>query len=126
MGQDIFKSFPFLSFHTIEYVEHTKYLGITLDSKLNFNKHIEEKIKTAQKYFFALASSMGAIWGPAPEKILWIWNMVVKPAVCYGSLVWAPYLKQRHKDKLNKLQRLALLKIGHVRKSTPGAGLDLR
>ena len=50
---------------------------------------------------------------------------MVRPAVTYGSLIWAPYLKQRHRDKLNKLQRLALVRVGHVRKSTPGPGMEV-
>ena len=66
------------------------YCSITLDTKLNFNAHIDDKVKTAKKYLFALSSSIGRQWGPCPEKMQWIWNMIVRPAITYGAIVWAP------------------------------------
>ena len=58
--------------------------------------------------------------------MLWIWNCVVKPAITYGALVWATKLTKGIKNKLNKLQRLALTLVSHVRKSTPESGLDVK
>ena len=41
------------------------------------------------------------------------------PAVTYGSLVWGTNLTDKQKDKLNKLQRLALTQVANIRYSTP-------
>ena len=109
----------------LSYVNTVKYLGITLDSRLSFGPHIKDKITKAKKYLFSLRGSIGKIWGPGPEQILWIWNAVVKPAITYGSIVWATNLTKGLRNKLNKVQRLALTQVGHVRKSTPESGLDV-
>ena len=101
----------------LQYVDTVKYLGITLDSKLTFKPHIENKIKTAKKYLFATRSSIGSTWGPTPDKLLWIWETVVRPAITYGSMVWATHLTAGLKKKLNKVQRLALTMTGHYRKA---------
>ena len=111
--------------HELKFVDKVKYLGITLDSRLSFKEHVNERIKKAKTYLFTLRSSIGKTWGPDPEQILWIWNMVVKPMVTYGSLVWATSLNKTLRNKLNKLQRLALMQCGHFRKSTPETGLDV-
>ena len=110
---------------TLEIVDEVKYLGLTLDSKLTFRPHVNNKIKAAKKYIFALRNSIGKEWGPGPEQILWIWEAVVKPTLLYGSLVWAHSLTKTTRNALNKLQRLALMGMGHFRQSTPESGLDV-
>ena len=108
----------------IELVNEVKYLGLTLDNKLNFKTHINNKIKAAKKYIFALRNSIGKEWGPGPEQILWIWETVVRPTILYGALVWATSLTKTTRNKLNKLQRLAM-GMGHFRMSTTESGLDV-
>ena len=72
-----------------------------------------------------MKASISRTWGPTPEKMLWIWNTVLKPSVTYGSLVWATRLTGPQKDRLNKLQRSALMQLGNFRFTTPGAGLGV-
>ena len=48
---------------------------------------------------------------------------VVKPTILYVSLVWAHSLTKTTRNSLNKLQRLALMGMGHFRQSTPESGL---
>ena len=109
----------------LTYVEEVKYLGITLDAKMTFKHHIDNKIKQAKKYLFAIRSSIGSTWGPAPDKMIWIWETVIRPAITYGSLVWATYLTPAMTKRLNKVQRLALTTTGHYRRSTQETGLDV-
>ena len=77
------------------------------------------------KYIFSLRNSIGKEWGPGPEQIMWIWESVVKPTILYGSIVWAHSLNTTMRNMLNKLQRLALMGMGHFRQSTPETGLDV-
>ena len=57
--------------------------------------------------------------------MLWIWTTVVRPAITYGSYVWATRLTRSQKERLNKVQRLALMQMGNFRFTTPGNGLDV-
>ena len=109
----------------IEYVEHAKCLGITFDTKLTWNKHIDNKIKQAKLYLHQMKTSIARTWGPTPEKMLWIWTTVVRPAITYGSYIWATKLTKAQKDRLNKIQRLALMQLGNFRFTTPEAGLNV-
>jgi hypothetical protein len=50
----------------IEVVDTFKYLGILLDSRLDWNPHIDAKIKKANQYLMMLHRGIGATWGPTP------------------------------------------------------------
>jgi hypothetical protein len=43
------------------------YLGLTLDDKLSWRPHIENKIKKAKRTLMAIRSVIGKSWGPSPE-----------------------------------------------------------
>ena len=109
----------------IECTDHAKCLGVTFDNKLTWNKHINNKIKQAKLYMHQMKTSISRTWGPTPEKMLWIWNTIVKPAITYASYVWGTSLTKTQKDKLNKIQRLGLMQLGNFRYSTPTTGLEI-
>ena len=109
----------------IEYVDCAKCLGVTFDTKLTWNKHINNKIKQAKLYLHQMKTSISRTWGPTPEKMLWIWNTVVRPAITYASYIWGTNLTKTQKEKLNKIQRMGLMQLGNFRYSTPTSGLDV-
>ena len=109
----------------VQLSDHTKYLGVTLDSKLNWSCHIKDKISQAKKLLMILHSSLGAQWGPRPELMKWAYTSIIRTRLTYGSIVWAKACQDKYCDKFNKLQRLAMLKFGHLRQSTPTAGLEI-
>ena len=51
----------------IDYSEHVKYLGLTFDTKLNFNKHIENKLVKAKKHLMMLRNAISTTWGHSPR-----------------------------------------------------------
>ena len=109
----------------IAFTEHTKCLGVTIDNRLSWNPHINAKIKQAKLYLHQMRSSISRVWGPTPEKMLWIWTAVVRPAISYASYIWSTNLTETQKNKLNKIQRMALMQLGNFRPSTPESGLDV-
>ena len=122
------KPFPPLKLdtHPLPYVEEVKYLGILLDQRLNWFKHIRWKIRVAKATLLKLRNATGKLWGLHPRMGRWAWIGVVRPAVTYGALVWAEACKnQAIQRQLNKLSRLALITLGFFRKSTPTAGLEV-
>ena len=51
---------------------------------------------------------------------------VVRPVLTYGCLVWGTFIEKPWAvQAMRKVQRLALLAMGHFRRSTPTAGLEV-
>ena len=63
----------------------TKHLGIILDSKLNFRKHISEKIKTANKGLGLLKFLSKYL---TREKLSLIYKIHVRPHLDYGDVIY--------------------------------------
>ncbi|KAL0810531.1 hypothetical protein ABMA28_010652 [Loxostege sticticalis] len=107
-----------------------KYLGITLDSKLNWGIHIEDKIKKACITFYQCKRLVGKKWGLNPKITLWLYTSVIRPSITYGSVVW-PIVRDQHrtqlstiKSKLQSLQRLASVAATGCMRTTPSAALE--
>ncbi len=101
-------------------------LGVTLDSKLSWTPHIRNKIKACKRALMQLKPVLGKTWSPKPKYTKWLYEGVILPMLSYGAIVWASSLsKQNNQTKLKKLQRLGLISIANVRKSTPTAALEI-
>ena len=112
--------------HTIEYSQSTRYLGVTLDHKLNWKIHIEQKIQKAKRHLMMLKQSLGVRWGPKGKVLKWMYKGIVLPSLTFGSIIWAKACEGKGvKEKLSKLNRLISLLICPMRKSTPSAGLEV-
>lgn len=110
---------------TIEYSSQVKYLGIILDSKLNWGSHLEHVITKASNALWLSHRTFGKKWGLKPRMIFWIYTVIVRPRISYASLVWWPKVKVKAAQlKLGKLQRLACLAITGAMRSSPSKALD--
>jgi hypothetical protein len=110
----------------IPFSKTAKYLGVTLDDKLSWKPHIENKIKKAKRTLMVIQSVVGKSGGPSPECAKWSWTGVIRPALTYRAIVWSRTASQSWaKKKLQRVQRLALSQISHVRPSTPSAALEI-
>ena len=116
----------FINGQELEYSDTVKYLGVTLDTKLTWRPHVKNKIKAGKKMLFKAKNALGKFWGPTPKRTLWLFTGIVRPMLTYGSLVWSRVCKLKTiQDDLRKLHRLSLLSVGHFRRSTPTAGLEV-
>jgi ribonuclease HI len=109
---------------TIDYSDTVKYLGITLDNKLTFSYHINEKIRKAKGLLMKIKLAIGQLWGPSPALMRWTYTGIIRPMLSYGSIIWA-HRSYRHNKALNKLQRLAMLNVTHILRSAPTMGLEV-
>ena len=73
----------------VVYEKTVKYLGVTMDSKLHWQVHVENKVKQAKRQLFALNSIVTKTWGPKPALIRWVYTGMVRPALSYASVNWA-------------------------------------
>lgn len=102
-----------------------KYLGLTLDSKLNWSNHINKRIEKTGVVFWQCRRMIGNRWGLSPKVILWLYKTVIRPLFCYGALVWWPRtnLATVH-NKLQRLQRLACVATTGGMRTTPTAAME--
>ena len=84
-----------------EYLQHTfyyKYLGVFLDSVLNFNKHIDYVNKITSHKIFLLSKIRKCI---DQHSALYIYKSMISPFFYFGDIVY----EGGNKNRLDKLKR---------------------
>ncbi|KAI5754580.1 hypothetical protein M8J77_009716 [Diaphorina citri] len=102
----------------LERTDEAKYLGVTFDSKLTFNKHVEKTSEKATKKLRLLKRLSGTKWGSSRSTLNTTYNMYVKPTITYCSEVLITANKS-NKKKIEKIQNEALRLVTGAVKSTP-------
>lgn len=110
----------------VPFSKEATYLGLTLDHRLTWRKHLDDRITRSKKYLLKINNISKAIWGPKPNLSRWVFRCVVRPMISYASVVWAhsidtPALEQR----LRRLNRLAISTYTLFPRSTPTRGVEL-
>jgi Reverse transcriptase (RNA-dependent DNA polymerase)/Endonuclease-reverse transcriptase len=103
-----------------------KYLGVTLDSRLTWVPHFNEKTKNAKKLLFKYKQIVGTQFGPQPKYMRWMYLGIVRPALMYGAIIWwrCVSTSQERQNTLTRINRLALLTFGSIRRSSPTIALE--
>ena len=110
----------------LDYSSEVRYLGLDLDSKLNFNLHIQNKVKKAKRFLMLLKNNVGKMWGPPARSLLYAYNNMVIPSLGHGALVWYKSCQNASSNKkLAQLNRLIATCLMPLRYSTPTAGLQV-
>lgn len=103
-----------------------KYLGVTINRQLNWKPHITEKIQRARMSLGHARRVVGNTWGFTPQIMKWLYLSVIRPAITYGSIVWAPATRLKTiQEKLRSVQRQALIAITSAFPFTPTRSLEL-
>jgi ribonuclease HI len=103
-----------------------KYLGVILDPKLSMKRHIDEATAKGLRSLWAAKAMVSRTWGLSPNMAMWLYKQVVLPRIMYGSVVWWHRAKiKSYADKLNSVQRLAMLMCTGAMKSTPTLALNV-
>ena len=87
----------------IEKVESEKDLGVIIDNKLTFTKHINSKIKIANRNLGLIFRTFTCI---DKEIFLNLFKSLVRPHLEYASTVWCPVFK-KNRVAIENVQRLA-------------------
>ena len=95
----------------IEFCKTVKYLGIHLDSRLNWHEQINITARKCTNILFATRKMIGNRWGLSPDKIIWVYNAIIKPILTYACVTWAPRLLSNKSimTPLNRPGNLAVL-----------------
>lgn len=97
--------------HRIESADAIKYLGVILDDRLSFVRHVGYAQKRASKAQAAIARMMPNVGGPKSETRLLI-SSVVRSILLYASPVWAGTLHAKGtRQSLNTAYRQVALRV---------------
>ena len=71
---------------TLKIYPEVKFLGITCDSQLTFQKHFEDILDRCNTRYHRLRLLVNKEWGPSPATLIQIHKQCVRPVFEYGSL----------------------------------------
>ena len=98
----------------LECIQEEKDLGVIIDSKLKFDSHINEKVKTANKIMGVIRRSFEHL---DQESFVYLFKGLVRPHLEYANQVWNPFLK-KHINLIEKVQRRATKLIPGMKELT--------
>ena len=99
----------------LEEIENIKYLGITIDNKLTFNRHIDHISQKITKGNSLIAKVRHFI---PPDLLKLIYNAHIQPFLDYGILSWS-VTSQGNLSELTKLQCKSVRLINFKNKNQP-------
>ena len=94
------------------------YLGITLDRRLTWNKHIQNAEGKAIRRLFLMKKLAGTIWGAKSRILMPLYTGSVRPVMEYGTSAMATAAKS-NTNKLDRVQSRGLRIITAAMKTTP-------
>ena len=91
----------------LEHASHEKDIGVHIDDKLTFDKHISEKVRIATYMFGRIRRTFKFL---DEEMFKPLYKTYVRSHLDFCSSVWAPY-KIKHIDQIENVQRRATRQI---------------
>lgn len=111
---------------SLAFASDVKYLGIFLDEKLTWKRHLDYSINKAKKVFWACRRPVGKNWGINPKVLRWIYCIIIRPIISYGAIVWwSRTCLDSVKRELGSLQRMACIALTGALRTTPTASMEL-
>jgi hypothetical protein len=110
----------YLNNRRLEQVKEMKYLGVYLDNKLNFHKHIVHISEKSRKVIYMFGKTAKLNWGLGHKALKTIYEWEIVPVMTYGAPVWEEAVKkQTLLRKLQSTQRLINIKIAKAYTTIP-------
>ena len=95
----------------LHHVEFEKDIGLVVDRKLNFEKHISEKVNKANSIVGLIRRTYEYL---DEESFLLLYKALVRPHIEYANACWSPY-KRKDIDEVENVQRRATRLIPSLR-----------
>lgn len=93
--------------HSIPWSKSVKYLGLTMDKKLNWNEHISKLQVKGIQAFNVLNPLLNRKVNLSSRTKLAIYSTLIRPTITYGCPVWSNTSKSNH-NKLQVIQNRAI------------------
>ena len=89
--------------HKLGEIEEQKDIGVIIDSNLEFDKHINQKINKANSIVAVIIRSFTTL---NQHNFVPLYKVLVRSHLNYVISIWSPY-KQKYKDAIENMQRRA-------------------
>jgi hypothetical protein len=100
--------------------EDTRYLGVILDQKLNFSKHINVSLEKARAQLNKILTLANRKYNIHPRKFKVYYNAIFLSIVTYAIQIFADeYKKVRNRNKAVTVQRTTLRRMYKAYSTTP-------
>ena len=73
----------------LKYSDEAKFLGVTFDSKLSFENHINDIVNRCRKRLNLLKAIRGKTWGASPLIIMQTYKSFIRPVLEYSCVLFA-------------------------------------
>ena len=83
-------------------------MGLTLDPRLTYSRHIHNISVQAHKPLQIIKTLTTTGWGKQKETLMATYKAVMRPALEYASSVWSPIASSTSINKLQVMQNAAL------------------
>jgi len=102
----------YLNNKPLQQVSTMKYLGIVIDDKFKFSKHISYAAERSSKLIHSLSKLAKLTWGLNHKALQTIYKGAVLPLLIYSAPVWAEAMMfEYNRIKYVRVQRLMNIKI---------------
>lgn len=109
---------------TLEQTSVVRFLGVWMDSKLNFRVHIQKIIDTCKKVINIMRCLAGAEWGAHRQSLKSIYVALLGATIDYGSMVYSSASKTQL-AKIEAIQNQALRICCGAIRSSPVSSLNV-
>ncbi|XP_063979904.1 uncharacterized protein LOC135163928 [Diachasmimorpha longicaudata] len=102
-----------------------KDLGIWLDKKLSWKKHIAVQTNKVTMTYWACKRMFGSTWGLRPRMVKWMYTAIMTIQLTHAAVVWWSALNKACPRKaVDRVGRLAMLGITGTLRTTPSSALE--
>jgi hypothetical protein len=93
---------------------------------LIWKAQLKNVMNKAYRAFWTCKGTFDETWGLKPKVVYWMYSVVMRPMLTYGSTLWWPKVTYKvSRTELNKLQRLACLAITETIMTAPTAAIEV-
>lgn len=96
--------------HRLQWVSNEKDIGVVIDSKLEFDIHINQKINKANQMFSLIRRSFEFL---TTKNFPYLYKSLLRNHLEYASSLWSPY-KMKHIEAIENVQRRATKQLPQI------------
>lgn len=101
-----------------------KWLGVYLDRKLNFKKHVQEKTASAKRVLIVINRLQNSEWGLPSKASKQLYQTCINSISDYGAEIWWKS-QSIFVEKFQKIQNFALRKILGCFRTSPVSAMEI-